>query len=64
MEALTALQKACGVDNIKLSDYGVKYAELDKYAKNARETMGGLFAGDCVPLRDADVLSILQKSYQ
>lgn len=64
VDALTALQKACGVDNIRLSDYGVKYEELEKYAKNARETMGGLFAGDCVPLGDADVLSILQKSYQ
>lgn len=62
--ALVELQKACGVDDIRMSEYGMLEAELPKYAKNARETMGGLFEVDPAPLSDDDSLSILQKSYR
>lgn len=62
--ALVALQKQCGVDQLKMSDYGVKKENIPKYAVNARATMGGLFAGDPVPLSDQDVEAILEKSYQ
>lgn len=62
--ALEDLQKACGVDQIKMSEYGMKQDGLEKYAKNARETMGGLYAVDPVPLSDADALKILQESYR
>lgn len=62
--ALAELQTACGVDNIQMSGYGMKRGELDKYAKNARETMGGLYAVDPVPLGDADALKILEDSFR
>jgi len=62
--ALVQLQKDCGVYGLKLSDYGVKVEELDKYVKNARATMGGLFSCDPTPLSDEDVVAIYQKSYR
>ncbi|EOS39040.1 hypothetical protein C808_02357 [Lachnospiraceae bacterium M18-1] len=41
--ALVSLQKECGVDGLKMSDYGFKPEESMTLAVNARETMGGLF---------------------
>lgn len=38
---LVKLQEACGVADLKMSDYGIQKDEFDKMAKNARETMGG-----------------------
>ena len=62
--ALEELQKACGVANIKMSDYGMKYEELKKYADNARATMGGLFEVDPVAVSDEAALTMLQDSYR
>jgi len=62
--ALAALQAACGVADLKLSDYGVTRAELPTIAANARETMGDLYALDPVPLSDAQALAILEKAYR
>lgn len=64
VDALSALQKACGVAALKMSDYGIDKADLPKYAKNARETMGGLFGVDPAPLSEADSLAILEESYR
>ena len=61
---MVELQTACGVDSIQMSGYGMKRGELEKYAKNARETMGGLYAVDPVPLSDADALQILEDSFR
>ncbi|MGG7153488.1 iron-containing alcohol dehydrogenase, partial [Clostridium neonatale] len=46
---LVKLQEACGVADLKMSDYGIEKDEFDKMAKNARETMGGLFMCDPCP---------------
>ncbi|MCI1209143.1 MAG: iron-containing alcohol dehydrogenase [Treponema sp.] len=62
--ALVELQKACGVDNIKLSDWGVKKEEIDKYVKNAYSAMGGLFEVDPAPLTEDDCRKILAASYR
>jgi alcohol dehydrogenase len=64
VEALASLQKACGVDDLKMSGYGVDYDELDKYTRNARETMGGLFALDPAALTDENVTEIYRRSYR
>ncbi len=64
VEALVALQQACGVDGLKMSDYGIKPENLEKYEANARETMGGLFEVDPVPLSRDDSLAILKNSYR
>ncbi len=64
VDALAKLQADCGVDALKMSDHGVEYGKLEKYARNARDTMGGLFAGDPAPLSHADVLRIFERSYR
>lgn len=62
--ALVELQKACGVDELKMSDYGFTPDEFDKIAANARETMGGLFFADPCELSHEDCVEILKKSYR
>lgn len=62
--ALVELQKACGVDELKMSDYGFTPDEFDKIAANARETMGGLFFADPCELSHEDCVEILRKSYR
>jgi len=64
IEALKELQKKCGVDNLKMSDYGIKESEFDTFAKNAVETMGGLFYLDCYKLSHDDVVKIYKDSYK
>ena len=63
-EALVQLQKDCGVYGLKMSDFGIKYDDLRKYAENAKETMGGLFEVDPAPVSTDQALEILQKSYK
>ena len=62
--ALSALQAACGVDDLKMSDYGIDSADFAKYADNARQTMGALFEVDPAPLSRDDSIRILQNSYR
>ena len=62
--ALVELQKACGVDGLKMSDYGITPDEFEKMAVNAKETMGGLFLNDPAPLSVEDCVKIYQKSYK
>ncbi|MEI0485336.1 iron-containing alcohol dehydrogenase [Brachyspira intermedia] len=64
VDALVELQKACGVDNLKLSDYGMKKENLPAIAKNAKFAMGGLFECDPHNFTDEEVLSVLEKSYR
>ncbi|NBK26325.1 MAG: iron-containing alcohol dehydrogenase, partial [Spirochaetia bacterium] len=62
--ALVDLQKACAVDELKMSDYGIKETELEAMVKNARENMGGLFGVDPMTLTDEDCLNIYKKSFK
>lgn len=64
LTALADLQKACGVDGLKMSDYGIQLDESAKLAKNARETMGGLFRADRAPLTDEACAAIFDKAYR
>lgn len=61
--ALEKLQEACGVANLKMSDYGIEKAEFQTLAQNARATMGGLFASDPLPLSEEDCIKIFEASY-
>ena len=62
--ALAQLQAACGVDNLKMSDYGIRREDLPAMAKNARDTMGDLFLLDPVMLSEADCITIYEQSYR
>jgi alcohol dehydrogenase len=61
---LIQLQEACGVADLKMSDYGITPDEFDTLAKNARETMGGLFTANPYEMTHADCVMIFQKSYR
>lgn len=63
VDSLIELQKACKVDNIKLSDYGVKIEDLPAIAQNSKFT-SGLYEIDPHNFSDEDILSILEKSYR
>ncbi len=62
--ALAELQAECGVDTLKMSDYGIREDEFMTLARNARATMGGLFACDRAPLSDEECAAIFEKSYR
>jgi alcohol dehydrogenase len=62
--ALADLQKRCGVDGLKMSDYGIRKDEIHTLAANARHAMGGLFDVDPAPLSQGGVVSILEESYR
>lgn len=62
--ALVSLQEACGVADLKMSDYGIEKSESMTLAINARETMGGLFLANPCELNDEDCAAIFEKSYR
>lgn len=64
LTALARLQEACGVADLKMSDYGIGRDECMTLAVNARETMGGLFLANPCELNDADCAGIFEKAYR
>ena len=63
LNGLNKLKEACGVDKLKMSEFGITPDLFDEYAKTAFSTMGNLFELDRCKLTPADVVSILEKSY-
>ncbi len=64
LTALVQLQEACGVADLKMSDYGFARDEAMTLAVNARETMGDLFLANPCPLSDEECAGIFEKSYR
>lgn len=64
VESLRELQRACGVDNLKMSDYGIRREDFPRLVQLARNAMGGLFGLDPAPLTDADIIRIFEESYK
>lgn len=64
VDALVKLQEACGVADLKMSDYGIEKSECMTLAVNARETMGGLFLANPCPMSDEECAGIFEKSYK
>lgn len=62
--ALSALQEACGVEDLKMSDYGITPEEFPGMVQNARDTLGVNFLNDPVQLSDEDCIAIYQESYR
>lgn len=61
---LMDLQKACGMAELKMSEYGITPDEFDKIATNARETNGLLFAVNPCEMTHKDVVNVLRNSYR
>lgn len=62
--ALMDLQKACGVDQLKMSDYGFRIEECMTLAKGARSMQGGLFLANPCEMSDEDCAEIFRKAYR
>ena len=62
--ALVALQEACGVADLKMSDYGIVPEEFEGYVQSAKVTQAFLFPGDPAELTDEDMLNIYRASYR
>jgi alcohol dehydrogenase len=64
VKALVKLQEACGVRDIKMSDYGIQKEEIPTLAENARSTMGGLFQLDRYSLSLDETIEIINNAYK
>lgn len=64
LTALTRLQEACGVADLKMSDYGITPDEFETLARNTREVMGVMFTSDRVQMTDEDIVGIYRQSYK
>lgn len=62
--ALVRLQEACGVADLKMSDYGITPNEFDTFMRNTREVMGIMFTSDRVQMSDEDIVRIFAESYK
>lgn len=62
--ALVRLQKDCGVDDLKMSDYGITPDEFETLAVNAMETMGGLYAANPAEMTREDTVRVFEKAYR
>ena len=64
VRALVKLQADCGVDDLKMSDYGFQKDECMTLAKGARSMQGGLFAANPCETSDEDIAGIFERSYR
>lgn len=64
IEMLRALQQHCGVDGLRMSDYGIRAEEFATYVSDAKTTSGYAFKADRIELSDADCLAIYEASYR
>ena len=64
LDALATMQRLCGVDNIKLSDYGITPADFDKFVENAISTGAQMLDFDPRFLTKEEIRSIYQDSYK
>lgn len=62
--ALDALRRACGMDGLTMSQFGISQEEIPALADNARETMGMLFDADRFPLSREECIDIYTRAFQ
>ena len=64
LRALHDLQIACGVADLKMSDYGITRDDIPKLAAKARSVGAALFEQDAVALTFEDTVSILDSAWR
>lgn len=64
LRALHDLQVACGVDNLRMSDFGVTREEIPALAEKARSAGAALFEQDPVALTFEDTVAIFEAAYR
>jgi alcohol dehydrogenase len=64
VRALVKLQKACGVDTLKMSAFGLTADEIPVLAENAWHAMGGLFKVDPYTLNMEETVLIMKNAWK
>jgi alcohol dehydrogenase len=64
VKGLLKLQKACGVDGLKMSEFGIKLDEISTLAENAHNAMGGLFTVDPYTLSMDETKLIIKNAFK
>lgn len=64
IKAHVRLQEACGVADLKMSDYGIAPDEFDTFMRNTRKVMCIMFTGDRVQMSNEDIVRIFAESYK
>lgn len=64
IKALDDLIAAVGCADLKMSDEGISYEELDKYPEKIHEVLGGDLTADPLPLSDEDYLTIYRNAWK
>jgi alcohol dehydrogenase len=64
IDALYDLQKACGVADLKMSDYGIAKEEARTLAQNAMSTMGVLFRCDPAEMSEDDCTDLIRRAWK
>ncbi len=62
--ALVNLQRACGVADLKMSDFGIDKSECMTLAKGARSMQGGLFLANPCEMTDEDCANVFERAYK
>lgn len=64
LTALTSLMEECGVDGLKMSDYGITPQNFANLADIAMSSMARVFANERVPMSREEVIEVYKKSYR
>ena len=64
VEQLRRLMDACGVAELKMSDYGIKAEEMADYEAKARKEMPHMFAAEPVDLPEEDYVAVMRQSWR
>ncbi|MCD7742235.1 MAG: iron-containing alcohol dehydrogenase [Ruminococcus sp.] len=64
LTALKRLQEECGVDSLRMSDYGFDKSECMTLAVGARTMQGGLFLANPCEFTDEDCAGVFERSYR
>ena len=62
--ALINVQKACGVYDLKMSDYGIEKSSCREMAKTAIFSMTGTFKASPCPMTEDECTEVFEKSYK
>lgn len=63
LDVIAQIHQQCGVDTLKMSDFGIDRARFPEMIGLAREAMGCDFEVDRYALSDQDCLDILERAY-
>ena len=64
LTALKKLIKACGLEDLSMSYFGIRREEIPALARNARDTMGELFELDRYKMSQAEAEGILERAWR